>query len=762
MIGGVTRRGSSPVFVGRREELDRLAAAYARATEGRPSMVLIAGEAGVGKSRLVAELVSAVGEAGGSAAIGGCLDLGEGGLPYAPFTEALRIIHRSSDAAAVDEVFGPAAAALSTLIPELSSLASNPAESRSDPTGRTARLFDAVIGTLGRRAASQPLVLVLEDIHWADGSTRDLIRFLVRNVRGERLLMVATYRSDDLHRRHPLMPLLAELDRSEAVERLELPRFGLAELRDQLGGDPGPGPGVGGRGHHAPALGRHPVLRRRAGRSGRTTTLDPSRRRCETSSSSAWQGCPADRRTSSGRHRSSEGVARTIASRPSSRWITKTSSTPFATRSTPGSWYRPTMPAGLAIPSATRSCARPRTTISFPRSGSRLHARVADVLESLPAVDQDVDPAMITDFAVHAYLAHDQPRALDGAVRAMAILIHAAAFREALAHAERALELWPRVDGAAERTGVDRVGLLSLAARTAGNAGDITAAVAFARIAVDEVSDDDTPERLAGLLTDLWVAAWEADDTDLARSAAERALVIVDPLPPTSLKARVLLQAGSDRWTAGDHRAAITLYEASMAIATELGDAAAWVIAASPPCAFAGQPGTTRTGGRPRRPSAGDVDPVRWDGLAVLGGGRPGHGPLVLRPIRGLAAHLRERLRGRHPLRSRRSTRSVAHPDGRHVGTGPLPRPRGPARADTCELDARPSFARRSLVPDQTSRRAGSVRRGSRDHRQTAGSGRDRHSDLADRSRPPARSGRRPVRGHPLGGRRGAGPVEEW
>ena len=78
------------------------------------------------------------------------------------------------------------------------------ASNRVDPAGRLARLFEAVLGTLGRASEERPLVLVIEDLHWADGSTRDLLRFLVRNMRSERLLIVATYRSDDLHRRHPL------------------------------------------------------------------------------------------------------------------------------------------------------------------------------------------------------------------------------------------------------------------------------------------------------------------------------------------------------------------------------------------------------------------------------------------------------------------------------------------------------------------------------------------------------------------------------
>ena len=96
MIEGVSRRTSSRVFVGRQPELDRLDDAYARAVVGRPSLILVAGEAGIGKTRLISEFEGAIERAGGIAISGGCLDLGEGGLPYAPFVEALRAHRRGS------------------------------------------------------------------------------------------------------------------------------------------------------------------------------------------------------------------------------------------------------------------------------------------------------------------------------------------------------------------------------------------------------------------------------------------------------------------------------------------------------------------------------------------------------------------------------------------------------------------------------------------------------------------------------------------
>ena len=92
-----------------------------------------------------------------------------------------------------------------------------------------ARLFEAFLGLLERLAERSPTVLVIEDLHWADRSTLDLLTFLVRNLRAA-LLLVLTYRTDDLHRRHPVRPFLAELDRSERVERLDVDRFDRDEI----------------------------------------------------------------------------------------------------------------------------------------------------------------------------------------------------------------------------------------------------------------------------------------------------------------------------------------------------------------------------------------------------------------------------------------------------------------------------------------------------------------------------------------------------
>ncbi|MFD5894821.1 AAA family ATPase [Streptomyces sp. NPDC060366] len=230
MLGTVETKSVSPVFVGRDGELTALTEALARAAAGEPQALLVGGEAGVGKTRLIEELISVACRDGAVVAVGGCVEIGGDGLPFAPFSAALRGLRRllpEEIAAAADGQEGE----LARILPELG-------PSASDALGEhgTASLFELTVRLLERVAADRTVVLILEDLHWADASTRHLLAYLFRTLRRGRLLVIATYRADDIHRRHPLRPLLAELDRLRTVSRIELSRFSRAEVRRQLHG----------------------------------------------------------------------------------------------------------------------------------------------------------------------------------------------------------------------------------------------------------------------------------------------------------------------------------------------------------------------------------------------------------------------------------------------------------------------------------------------------------------------------------------------
>ncbi|WP_329036027.1 AAA family ATPase [Streptomyces sp. NBC_01725] len=230
MLGTVETKSVSPVFVGRDGELTALTEALARAAAGQPQALLVGGEAGVGKTRLIEELISVACRDGAVVAVGGCVEIGGDGLPFAPFSAALRGLRRllpEEIAAAADGQEGE----LARILPELG-------PSASDALGEhgTASLFELTVRLLERVAADRTVVLILEDLHWADASTRHLLAYLFRTLRRGRLLVITTYRTDDIHRRHPLRPLLAELDRLRTVSRIELSRFSRAEVRRQLHG----------------------------------------------------------------------------------------------------------------------------------------------------------------------------------------------------------------------------------------------------------------------------------------------------------------------------------------------------------------------------------------------------------------------------------------------------------------------------------------------------------------------------------------------
>jgi predicted ATPase len=234
-------RVASPTFVGRLEELQVLEAARSRAADGEPAVVLLGGEAGVGKTRLVAELTARCTSDGTRVLSGGCVPVGEGTLPYAPIVEALRALLVDLDASAVRELVGPSWSELARLLPALGELDRTGAPEQA----AQARLFELLLGLLGRLGEQAPLVLVVEDLHWADQSTRNLLAFLVRNLRRERVLVVVSYRSDEPHHPDRLGPYLAELDRGGPVQRLELPRLDRAETMAQVAGILGTTPSVG-------------------------------------------------------------------------------------------------------------------------------------------------------------------------------------------------------------------------------------------------------------------------------------------------------------------------------------------------------------------------------------------------------------------------------------------------------------------------------------------------------------------------------------
>jgi tetratricopeptide (TPR) repeat protein len=550
ILDGMPATLTSPTFVGRTEELARLTAARDRAAAGIPTAVLVGGEAGVGKTRLVTELMVAARAAGATVLVGGCVELGGEGVPFAPLIEALRVFVRDLDEPELARLVpAPVRVELARLLPELGPPAGEPGRGfhgletspPADLGSDQGRLFELLLGLLERLGEERPAVLLVEDLHWADRSTRDLLAFLHRNLRHGRLLLVLTYRSDELHRRHPLRPFLAELDRGRRVERLELARFSQAEVAAQLAGILG-----------APAPAR--LTKRIHDRSGGNAFF------VEELAATATAGAdgklpPSLRDTLLARiellSEPTQQVLRAVA--------TAGGRVEHDLLAEVAGLAEPELLAGLreAVSAHVLLADAADGTYGFrhalvkeavyaellPGERTRLHARFA---AALAAIDGEGGPGLAAELAWHWYAAHDLGRALPAAVEAGLAAERAYAFAEAQRHYERALELWERGGPVGPegqgREGLGRVELLARAAEAAANAGAADRALALIRAALAEVDAGQDP-LLAGQLTERLAYHLRITGRPGAFEAYQEAVRLVPPAP-TVERARVLAGLG--------------------------------------------------------------------------------------------------------------------------------------------------------------------------------------------------------------------------
>jgi DNA-binding CsgD family transcriptional regulator len=471
-------------FVGRARELARLEHLLEQAATGSAVGVLVAGDAGVGKTRLTAELVHRAQERAVVAVVGHCVDLGAGGLPYLPFAEALTGVARAGDVADADDVARAASAAVRAVAaerPVLLRVTGRVEQSAAEDAGERLPLYEAVLDALHAVTDGvAPMLLVLEDLHWADASTRDLLRFVLSRLSDERLLVVGTYRSDDLHRRHPLRPLLAELVRLPRVERVEVPPFDADELRDYLSMLHG---------------GQLPEA-----------VVQDIRGRSEGNAYYAEELLAAADDALAGRRRNvglPEQLADVLLARlerlpPGVQQVARVAS--VAGRRVQDALLRDAvgMPT-VEVEEALREAVAHHVLVPdgadryafrhallqeavyadlLPGERVRLHSTYARLL----AVQGD--GASAADLARHCMAALDLPGALAASVRAAEEAVAVLAPAEALSHYDNALQLWSAVPGDARPLGLDAVSLTLRAASAASSAGELDRAVSLAAEAV--------------------------------------------------------------------------------------------------------------------------------------------------------------------------------------------------------------------------------------------------------------------------------------
>ncbi len=220
-------------LVGRERELQEARALWNRALSGQGQMLLVSGEPGIGKTRLVRELVTQAEVSGGRALVGACY--AEGGVPYAPFAQVLRrVLQNGSDNGLDLPEF--VLADLLTLAPALRlrypDIKPNP--TLADPRAEQQRLFENLVIFFTALSDHAPLLLVLKDAHWADSGTLFLLRHLARHTRRQRLMLVTTYHEVELDEARPLHEVLLDLNRERLATRLKLPRLDRGQTREQL------------------------------------------------------------------------------------------------------------------------------------------------------------------------------------------------------------------------------------------------------------------------------------------------------------------------------------------------------------------------------------------------------------------------------------------------------------------------------------------------------------------------------------------------
>jgi DNA-binding CsgD family transcriptional regulator len=519
---------SSPVLVGRSGPLATLETALAEAARGRPPTVIVGGEAGVGKSRLVGEFAERSRGGGARVLIGGCLELGAESLPFAPFTAVLRELVRDLGAAGVAALLpGGSGRELARLLPEFGTPAG------PDEAGEArARLFEQMLQMLEHLAEAGPVVLVIEDMHWADQSTRDLLAFLIRNQGSlDGVLIVVTYRSDDLHRTHPLRPLLAELDRIDWVTRMDLGRLSRQDTGRLV----------------AQLTGREPaydvlaaVYRRAEGNPLFTEALVGNAETDSGLPESLHDLLMAGLRRLPEETQEVVRVASAGGERIGHGLLTAVTGLDGAALSRA---LRPAVAANVLR--AESDCyvfrhALVREAVHdelLPGERGQVHSRFAEVIAA--------DPDLVTpgqapgEQARHWHAAHDLPRALVSAWQAAGQARCALAHAEQLAMLSRVLELWAQVPDAAERIGTDHVAVLEEAVRAAELTGEDDRGITLAQAALREVDATTDPVRAALLLRTRGYLKYHLGRADFAGDL-EEAVRLVPAEPPSSARAWVL------------------------------------------------------------------------------------------------------------------------------------------------------------------------------------------------------------------------------
>ena len=556
-------RVTSSHFVGRTGELAELDRALREAAGASPVVVLLGGESGVGKTRLVREFERRSSKDDALVLRGEAVEEADGELPYAPLIGALRPLVRARHPA-LDALGRGSRAQLAALLPGLDEEVA--ASDGNDPSAQV-RLFEGLLELLDLLSEERPVVLVLEDLHWADRSTRTFVDFLARSLRRERVVLVLSYRTDELHRRHPLRALLSELDRLERARRIELEPFDRDELAEVLADILGEPPGdklierLFERSEGNPLYIEELLAAGLDGRGAAPQTLrDAFMLRIERLSP---DGQAAARVIAAGRALDEPMIAEVSGIEPDALHV--------ALRE--------------AVAEQVLVACEP-TRVSFrhallreamyddllPGERSELHLALARAFEDRADYENDRGVELASAIARHYATAGDQPAALRATVEAALAAREVHAYGDAADLAERALDLWPRVPGADQMIPLAHVELLGIAAAAHVIAGDRARAEVLLTRALKELDPDTDPRHYSELLVRLSRAQWSLNRGGEAVDTAERALSMVPPDEVSAERASLLSWTARMRWLRGRYRDALKQGREALDTAVAAGD----------------------------------------------------------------------------------------------------------------------------------------------------------------------------------------------
>ncbi len=559
---GVTEPAPGATLAGRDAELDLLWAAFAALDTTGARTVLLGGEAGIGKTRLVEELTVRTRAAGALVAVGVCTPAGGSALAFAPMVGVLRDIARQLDASEAPAVLASARRAVGLDAADLASAG------RASGTSQMQR-FEAVLECCAALGQRGPTVLVFEDVHWADSASIELIDFLARNLASSRVLMVVTYRNDEVDPASVLGMTIGELARLRSVAAVELagldrdatgvlmrevlgaaPEWSLLDaVHARSGGNPFFAEELtAARG--APSL---PISLRNVVML-RIERLSPDARMVAAAVAAA--GGSIDHRVLEATSELDAGALHAATSEALAGHV-------------------------LVVDGATRlrfGHALQREAVYdslLPTERTRLHRRLAVALTSDDDGRGDLPGHVDGELAFHWWEAGQWSEAMHAAVRAGDAMAALLAVYEAHAQYERAFAAYERCTES-ERAAVDRTELLVKVANMAYIVGETQRALALVTIVLDDAEADRnaSPERIADALAMYGRQAGIAGDTDAAFAAFDRAAALL-PDEPTRELARVIAYRAACFMGMGQMQMAVALCHEAIDVARVTGARAA-------------------------------------------------------------------------------------------------------------------------------------------------------------------------------------------